>query len=286
MEWFIFILISAVFFTVSTIFKKKSLKKDHAMEFLSVYKIFQLLFILIFLIWFVEFKQSLWLIGLFYIISLLNSVGSIYLTKSYRHREVSIVSPFLNLTPLFIIILAFLLLGERINLQQLSGIAILLIGSYVLESTENFKKYLKKYWKHNYLYYTIFAVFILALGSIGDKYALGFVTPITALCFIWIFTVINIIIFQFIFHKGFKDIKKVIKKSWFYVFLSASAMMLSNLAYFYALSLTLISLVMPIKRLSTLFDSIIGGELFHEKKILQKAIACLIMIVGASLIII
>jgi len=286
MNWFIYILISAIFFTVSIIFKKKSLKNYHAMEFLSIYKIFQLLFILIFLIWFVDFKLPINFIGIFYLIAFVHSIGLIYITKSYRHKGVSVVSPFLNLSSFFVLILAYFILGERISVQQILGVAVLLIGSYLLQSTENLKKYIKTYWKHNYLFYTIFAVLLLAIASIGDKYSLNFVAPITALCFIWAFTVMNILLFHFAFYNGLKDIKKSFKKPWKTVLISAFAMMISNVTYYLAISQALISLVMPIKRLSTLFDTLIGGELFHEKKLIQKFLACIIMIIGTILIVI
>jgi uncharacterized membrane protein len=55
----------------------------------------------------------------------------------------------------------------------------------------------------------------------------------------------------------------------------------------YAISLpgVMISLVIPIKRLSALFSTVIGGELFHEKYLLRKSIACVVMIIGAVLIV-
>jgi len=68
--------------------------------------------------------------------------------------------------------------------------------------------------------------------------------------------------------------------------LAAFFTVLADITYFYALSLTLVSLVLPIKRISTLFDTIIGGELFKEKHLLHKGLACLIMLLGIYLIVI
>ena len=51
-----------------------------------------------------------------------------------------------------------------------------------------------------------------------------------------------------------------------------------------ATALAAIGLVVAVKRSSSLFTTIIGGELFHDKNIFRKSIACLIMIVGVYLI--
>jgi len=101
------------------------------------------------------------------------------------------------------------------------------------------------------------------------------------------FIAINFIIMILLFHDGFEGIGKGIKHNWKWVFVVAVLVVGARLAQQYAVSLpgVLISLVVPIKRLSALFATIIGGELFHEKHILRKSIACVIMIIGAVLII-
>jgi len=47
-----------------------------------------------------------------------------------------------------------------------------------------------------------------------------------------------------------------------------------------------VSLVIPIKRMSTLISTVVGGELFGEEHLLRKSVACLVMIAGAYLIIV
>jgi len=47
-----------------------------------------------------------------------------------------------------------------------------------------------------------------------------------------------------------------------------------------------LSLIIPIKRTSTLFSSIIGGKLFHEKHLFKKIIAIIIMLFGILLLVI
>jgi len=58
-----------------------------------------------------------------------------------------------------------------------------------------------------------------------------------------------------------------------------------RLAQMQAIQLAYAGLVIAIKRMSAFFVVLIGGEIFHEKNLLRKSIACLIMIGGAALIV-
>jgi len=58
-----------------------------------------------------------------------------------------------------------------------------------------------------------------------------------------------------------------------------------RLSYLQAVSLYQVSLVYPIYRLSSLFATVLGGEFFHEKHILKKSIAAIIMLIGSYLIV-
>ncbi len=49
--------------------------------------------------------------------------------------------------------------------------------------------------------------------------------------------------------------------------------------------MTYISLVIPIKRMSAFFVTAVGGKVFHEKNLVQRTIACVIMLAGAFLVI-
>ena len=64
---------------------------------------------------------------------------------------------------------------------------------------------------------------------------------------------------------------------------------LINIFFYYtaiAIPGALISLVIPIRRMSALFSTIIGGSIFHEDHHLQKIGASAVMIAGALIIII
>ncbi|MDY6770395.1 MAG: hypothetical protein SV186_00385, partial [Candidatus Nanohaloarchaea archaeon] len=73
---------------------------------------------------------------------------------------------------------------------------------------------------------------------------------------------------------------------WYWVLLAAAMTTSYRLLQMQAFSMAMVSLVVPIKRLSTLLATVIGGELFHEERLLQRSLASLVMVAGAYLVIV
>ncbi|MDY6777976.1 MAG: EamA family transporter, partial [Candidatus Nanohaloarchaea archaeon] len=73
---------------------------------------------------------------------------------------------------------------------------------------------------------------------------------------------------------------------WHWVVVAAVFTTSYRLLQMKAFSLAMVSLVVPIKRLSTLLATVLGGELFGEEHLLRKSLGCVLMIAGAYLIIV
>jgi len=288
-QWYVFAIISAIFLGIAEILRKKALLKEHAMEFAAVYKIFELA-IIIFLIPFVgvHLRISAETFILVYAISLIGTLAYLISTKSLRHTPISSVIPLSNIEPLFIVILAFIFLGEQISFLQFAGILALAAGVYALQvdhKLSDFKTPFKKIYESKYTRMFILAVLLTAVGSLGEKYVIGSTDAITLLFLIYLFTAINFTVLLAMFHDGFKGIKHGIKNAGASIFLVAFFATLSNLAYFKALSIAWVSLLIPIYRTGTIIATIAGGRFFKEEHLLQKSIACAIMTAGAVLVI-
>ncbi len=291
MEWYIFAFACAFIASLAAITEKRTLIKEHAMEFSTVLAIFNCLLSIPLLVFadFSIFYSSIDLLVLIYCASLLGSVAFLLIAKSMRHMDISIVSPLLNFNPAVVAVLAFVLLGEKLTLIQIMGIVILMAGAYLLESNNgknNFAKTIKEFTTSKYIHYIIISVFLYGLSSIIDKYSLGFITPVTYLATLQFFIAINFIIMIHLFHNGIYGIKNGIMKAGKWIFIVAVFTVSYRLLQLQAVSMVYVSLVIPIKKLGTLFSTIIGGEIFHEKDILKKAIACLVMLLGVYLIVI
>ena len=285
MQWYIFAILAAVLTAASTIVEKKTLLKEHAMEFSTVLAVFNF-FIALVLLPYINLNFSLNMLALIYIASVLATIAFLFVAKAVRHMDISVVSPLLNFSPAVVAVLAFFILGERITYLQLFGILLLIMGSFVLEAeNHNTKKIFTKKFKSNYFYYTFLALMLYGFCSILDKFILRTVSPLTYIPVIHFFIAINFIILICIFHNGFEGIKHGIKSAGKWVFLVAILVTGYRLSQAQAVSMTYVSLVIPIKRMSAFFATLVGGKIFHEKNLAKRVLACVIMLVGAFLVI-
>ena len=290
MEWYIFAFAGAIIGSISAILEKKALIKEHAMEFTTVFSIFNFIFVLPFLS-FVDFSilNDIYTIGFIYLVSIIGGIAFFFVAKGVRHMEISIVSPLLNFSPAFLVILAWFFLGEKITIQQLIGILIIIFGSYFLEiSTKHPTLFgpVKKMMHSKHIHYIFFALILYGFSSICDKIIINRISPITYLVFVHFFIALNFIILIHLFHNGIKGIKNGIYNAGKWIIFICILTCAYRFLQLQAISMTYVSLVIPIKRTSTIFSTIIGGKLFHEDHILKKLICCIIMFFGAYLIII
>ncbi|MDD5650520.1 MAG: DMT family transporter [Candidatus Nanoarchaeia archaeon] len=289
MIWIVYALLSAMFSTVSTIFRKKTIEKEHSITFLTANKLFQLVALLVILP-FINFYLSLATYSIIAIIAVLSIESDIFWTKALKRLNISIATPLTNLSPAIIVILAYFILGEKITFLQLIGVILIVFGAYVLEADHgltNTKQFLLKLKKSKYSILLFLSLIIGGFSAIGERYMLGnkFIDPMNLLFFSYLFTTILVLTFQLNDDKNLIKVKQTIKRSKFPLIVTAIAGLLNTAFYYLAIKTAYISLVMPILLTSTLLTTIIGGELFKENNILYKSVACLIMLLGVFLII-
>lgn len=283
------VLISAIFMTVQNIIQKKILFKEHSSEFLTVFCLLMWIFLLPFAskIDFSIHKNTLLLI---YIISLLSVFSWLFLLKAYRHMQVSSIEPLRNIGPLLVLFLAFIFLEEVIKPINLIGIFFLVIGAYLLEVYTNHGNIFKplSLFKGKYVHFMIYSLLIAAVAVILLKKVLLKTNPLTVLFFTFFFASLNMLIIQFTFYKGMQDILHVLKTNGFLAAIAVIATIISDLTYYMAIIIpgTFLALILSVRRLSTLFVTIIGGEIFHETRLISKSIACIIMLIGVYFILI
>ncbi|MBN2052238.1 EamA family transporter [Candidatus Woesearchaeota archaeon] len=292
--WLVFAFLSAVLISASSIVEKKTLLKQHAMEFSATVSIFTMIITLPFFFLF-PIKPSVPTIIIIYVASLIGAVAFLLTAKAMRHIAISITSPLLVIAPLFTAILASIFLGEKITLLQGTGIIVLVGGAYLLES-HSYKALFEPFIhfaKMKHIREIFLALLLYGVGSIIDKRIVG--SPVDGglginvffyIALAHFFTAINFILMLLIFHDGFNGVSHGLRHHWKISLAIAVLLVGSRLALQYSLSLpgVLVSLVIPIKRLSSLVSTVIGGGLFHEEHVLRRSLACLIMVIGAVLL--
>lgn len=290
MNWVIIILISAVTLAIGRIFSKKLLLKEHAQEFLTTNTLLCTLILFIVLFPNLNFDISWPNYLIIYVKATLVTIGSILLAKSYRHADISEVAPMQNMSPIFLVVLSFFFLGEMLSPLQLGGIALMIIGTYVLEANGHMKSVFEpfKMFKKKYIIYIVITMFLYSISAMVDKVMTQKVDPYTYLFLAIMFIAINNFIIQTYKYKGIKDIKYVFKKSGISIFVVAIMYAIADIFYIKAVALptAMIALIIPLRRLSSIIETIFGGNMFHEHNVLRRSIAAAILVAGVVLIVI
>ncbi len=291
MEWFLIAFSSALLSAISTISEKKILFKMEAFEFSLLNSLFNLLFTLPFL-FFINVLEipSNYLFVLFGK-TLLNSAAFYFVMLSLKNLELSKALPLLVLTPGFIALFAFIFMGETLTLLQLAGMSMLLLGTYILEM-QNKKAFLEPFltfFKSKNYKFIGAALFLFTITSILDKYILKSpkVSPQVFLFYQQFFTGIIFFIAALVIKKNpIKVLRNTKREWWFWIILVAVLTIGYRYTQIEAIKVApAVALVLAVKRISVFFAALIGGKLFNESKLLQKAIATAIMIAGTFFII-
>lgn len=288
MDWFIFALGTAILASIAGVLTKKALFKERALQYSVALAIVNVAVSIPLIFWLeVSISGFVWLAIFF--ASFTAALGFLLTAEALKKLEISVVSPLRNFSPVFTAIFAFFLLSENLTAMHAVGVGALILGSYILQI--NFKKGgplqpLKKLAKSKYIHLLFIALVSYGFSSVAGKYSLSYVSPITLLFFMQFFIAIIFMFYMvFIRENGIQEVKEGFKKSGWLILLIAIITVSYRLLQNQAMSMQYVSLVIPIKRLSSLFSTIIGGELFHEEGIIHKSIACIIMIIGATLIV-
>jgi drug/metabolite transporter (DMT)-like permease len=209
--------------------------------------------------------------------------------KSYRHLEISKVDPLRNLSPIFLAVFAFFILGEKISVINFIGILIIIVGAYIIQVDHTWMHVIKnlKVFKNKHIDKMIIAMILVSFVAIIDKVLIVEVGLITIMFFTFWMMFINLFLMFNVRYNGWHGIITSIRQNSFWMIV-ISVFSLISLAFFYnaiALPGVFVSLVIPIKRLSTLFSTIIGGEIFHDHGLKIRIIGCIITLIGIAFIV-
>jgi len=297
MEWYTLALWSALFSSLSMIVTKKTLMKEHAMEFATVFSLSMLLFSLP-LFFVADFNITLqnWAILIFG--SIISAIGFLYLTKAVRHMEISEASPIFSFDVAFVAIIAFFFLGEMITTKQIGGMGFILVGAYLLEFRHIKGKKaellypLKVMMRSKYIHYILLGLALYAISGVIIRFLLNTANPnaINPYTFLLVHHFIIFLVFVCMihkFHNGMKGIKHGMKSAGKYIFLAAFVLFISRVLMVHTLTIptAMVALVLSVKRMSSLFATVIGGEIFKDHHLKKKIVASIIMIIGAIIIV-
>jgi uncharacterized membrane protein len=289
MNWFFIALISAVLSAASAISQKKVLFSLSALEFSFFVSLFNILLSIPFFFAFDIGSISSESIAILFIKSVMGALAFYNVMLALKNLDISGALPLLVLTPGLVALFAFLFGLELLSIIQISGMFLLLAGTYLLEMkpkqalTEPFKIFSKS---ANY-HYIGFALILFTASSILDKVLLGKykMPPNAFMGFQQVFYGIVISVIYLVSSKIKRNpLSSFDKKVWFWIILIAVLTAGYRYTQIKAIKIAPVSLVLSVKRISVFIAVVIGGKLFNEKNLFRKALATAIMVAGAIMI--
>jgi drug/metabolite transporter (DMT)-like permease len=288
MSWFFLAITSAFLSAFAAVTQKKVLFNLGALEFSFLLSLVNLLFSIPFFL-FIDYStiNSTNLSVLFF--KSLIGVGAFYCVMlSLKNLEISNALPLLALTPGFVAVFAFLLLGESLKLIEVIGLIFLIGGTFILES-KNYKELFSSFGvfiKSKYHRLIILALLLFTTSSIIDKLLLIRLnlSPISLTAFqhfyfAFLFSLV------YIFFRD-KEIASPVKIKYNLGWIALISIITIGYRYtqIVAVSLASVALVLAVKRTSVFWASVIGGKLFKDKDLFKRSIAAILILIGAILI--
>lgn len=212
--------------------------------------------------------------------------------KAAQIEEISRVVPLFKLTPIFILILATIFLGEVFTPLRYLGIFLLVIGAILISMKGSFKIRLSKA-----IFFMLLSAFFLSLNQVITKYLLDFTDFWTVFSYVRFGAFVALIP---AFYFNFKDLREVArehgKKAIGVMSLNESMNLVAVLLITIAVALgsvTLVNALASVQLFFVLFFTIILSvfyprilkEEITRKTIFFKIIAIVLMFIGALLVI-
>lgn len=289
MTWFAIALLSAFLSAFAAITQKKVLFNIGALEFSFLLSLVNLVFSIPFF-FFIDYGTiNSYNLSILFIKSVIGVGAFFCVMLSLKNLEISNALPLLALTPGFIAVFAFIFLGESLKLQEVIGLAVLIVGTYLLENQkvkEIFYPF-SVFLRSKYHRFVILALLLFTASSILDKLLLVKLklSPVSLTAFQHIYFAFLFSIIYFIFKKRNEPVTNHISKANFgWIALISILTIGYRFTQVAAIGMASVALVLAVKRTSVFWATIIGGKIFSDKDLLKRSIAAILILAGAILI--
>lgn len=255
MEWLYFALLSTILFGIVNIFDKFILSKINSLKLSPQYAViimFSHFFFASLMITFnpLEYVFPHSILGIS--IGFLWFASIVFYSLGLYKGDVSNVIPFLFLTPLFIVFLAFIFLGESLLTFQYIGVILMIIGAI----TVSYKKIPGRLPIAPFVKYVLPSIIIGAILSVTDKFILTAINY-WSLYFYASFgglstALITLTLFPK-FRNGFIQVLNILKSKFIVIAINQTIAFLAFITFFIAISIQFVSIVSAISALQPFF---------------------------------
>lgn len=284
MTWFFLVSLTAIFESFKDVFGKKSLEKIDEPVVACASMVCSTAFLIPALFITKIPSLDLWFWMALMISGTLNTVTTILYVKAIKTSDLSITMPMITFTPLFLLITSPIIVGEYANIFDLSGILLIILGSYTLNLKQKQRGYLAPF--QALLTETgpklmLCVAFIWSITSNIDKIGVNHSSATFWPFALYGFMAIALLPMMLMkIRHPWKQIKSNFRILSYIGFFNALAITFQMLA----LTLTFVSHVIAVKRTSALMSVFLGHLIFQEKGMKERLAGAAIMLTGVLLI--
>jgi bacterial/archaeal transporter family protein len=294
--WVFIALVSSFILGIYDIFKKVSLKENLVISVLIIGSICgALLFVPLILLsrYYPGFAQytlfyipvQTWRAHMFFFSkSMLVGTSWILAYFAIKHLPITIVSTIRSSGPMWTLLGAIVIFGERLNFFQWVGIIVAVLFFYLFGTLG--KKEGIQFKKNKWVLFSVAATLIGSVSSLYDKFLVHEFDKLAMQAWFSIYMPVFLLPFL-LAEKRFLSIKKTTFTWRWTIPLIGISLVLADFAYFWALSQdgAMISIVSALRRTSVVFTFLMAGMFFKEKNIKSKVFVVLGILVSVALII-
>lgn len=279
MEWVIYALLTALSLSTVDALCKRALRRNDEYTIALVREAYALPFLALVLP-FIEIPaldRTFWIT--LAILLPLEVTALLLYVRAIRVSPLSLTIPFTATTPLFILFIAFLILGEWPDLSGLIGVMLIVTGAYVLnidKRRESLLAPLRAIGRERGSLYMLGVAFIYAITSTLGKVAIMHSSPI----FFGLFYPFTLTIsLSVVVGVRKRTLREVVRYPFAFLTIGLfTAMMI--IFHFLALSLTNVAYMISVKRTSLIFSLLYGKLLFNEEALKERLAGSLLMLAG------
>ncbi|MBT3505067.1 MAG: EamA family transporter [Piscirickettsiaceae bacterium] len=232
-----------------------------------------------------DLSAKFWLNSL--LAALLDMAGTLFLVKSLSTTDLSVFGPLNAYKVVVSAILAFLFLNEIPNMQGLTGIAIIITGSFFLlpaKKPHNQQTPLTQLFTDKGVQHRFLSILFFSVGTLPLKNAVIEGQALATTVFWCLFGFPLAIISYRLWSTKPMSTSKQLETALPQILTLGSLMFLMQYTTMLVLESTLIAYSLALFQLSMVLQVFLGYRIFKEQNIRQRLVACLIMILGSLLV--
>lgn len=217
------------------------------------------------------------------------AVGKSLINSGLKNSLTSQIIPLSSLSGVFLYIFGIIFLGENLKAASLSGLLLILVGSYILnadEAKEDLLKPFKLIFQNKIFIFYLLGLVIVGLTAILDKISLLNTSPVSILFVLFLEDMLEcLILTSYLVVKEKKTWLREVKGNLLFLFINSLMLTLIGIVVFAAYSTNgPVALVLGIKRLQVFFVLVLGYLFLNDKPTKHTWIATAVMIAGTILI--